>query len=210
MAKSPHGRAVERMAAEIGYVCIHWAWLENMIDFLIAHLAGIKDEEAWHAITGNLDLRQKTQILRALFFLRKGKNEDWYDYAVEMLNFIDNDLRPRRNHLVHASLYGSGWDLKHEKKIIKITKPQAFQKAELKTLDVRPAKIAEARKLQKEIFQYAGFCGLIYGFSLHADVAERQGVSFQQFLRQAKSSGRLKHKRSKPKRPPKLPRAKSG
>jgi hypothetical protein len=99
MAKSPHGRAVEKMAAEIGYVCIHWAWLEDIIDFLIALLAPIDNHEVGNAITGNVDIRQKAQMLRALFFLRKGRNNDWYKFAIETINTVDNDLRARRNHL---------------------------------------------------------------------------------------------------------------
>src|SRR6267154_2652578 len=153
MPKSPHGRSIEKLATEIGYVCIHWARLEDMFDFLIAQLAKIdaegweNDAKAWHAITGNLDIRQKAQILRALFFMRKGKHEDWYKHAIKTINTIDNDLRSRRNHLVHSSLHTEKGKLFHQKKIIKITKTQSFQKEELRTLEAKPAKIDEARKL---------------------------------------------------------------
>jgi hypothetical protein len=207
MSKSPHGRSIEKLATEIGYVCIHWAWLEDMIDYLIAHLAKIDVEgwqspaKVWHAITGNLDIRQKAQILKALFFIRKGNHEDWYKHAIETINVIDNDLRSRRNNLIHSSLHTDKGKLFRQKKVVKITKPQAFQKEELRTLEARPAKIAEARKLQKDVFKYITECALIYGFSLHPDVAERRGLSFRQFLRRAKSSNRPKRKHSKPRRP---------
>src|SRR5947209_8668315 len=110
MPKSP-GRSVDKLATEIGYVCIHWARLEDIFDHLIAHLAkidkeGWRDEaKAWHAITGSLDIRQKAQVLKALLFMRKGKYEDWYKHSLKTINAIDNDLRSRRNHLIHSSLH---------------------------------------------------------------------------------------------------------
>jgi hypothetical protein len=206
MAKSPHGRSVEKLATEIGYVCIHWAWLEDVIDYLIAQLAKIDVEgwnnpaKAWHAITGNLDIRQKAQILKALFFLRKGNHEDWYKHSLETINVIDNDLRSRRNHLIHSSLRADKGKFFREKKVVKITKPQAFQKEELRTLEARPATITEARKLQKDILKYITECGIIYGFALMPEIAEQRGISFRQFLRQAKSSDSRKRKRARPKR----------
>jgi hypothetical protein len=194
MAKSPHGRAVVKMAAEIGYICIHWGWLEDTIDFLIALLAPLEGEEVWNAITGNVDIRQKAQMLRALFFFKK-PSDDWYDYAIETINTIDNDLRVRRNHLIHSSLHSTKGRLMRQKKGVKLTKPQSFQAPELRTIDIRPAKIKEARKLLRDILKHVSKCAWIYGFALHPDVLASRGISFRQFVRGAESSERRKRKR---------------
>jgi hypothetical protein len=210
MSKPPHGRAIEKMATEIGYICIHWGWLEEVLDLLIALLAPIDEQRAWHAITGNLDIRQKTQVLRALFFIKKDTwSAEWYELAVETINTIDNDLRPRRNHIVHSSLQNQGKRLLHEKKMVKVSKPQAFQPSELTTIDVRPARIASVRKLKADIYTHVTRCLRIYSFAMYPDFFVSRGLSFRRFLHQGEFAARRKRKRSKPQRPLPSPRAKS-
>ena len=210
MPKPPHGRAIDRMmATEIGYICIHWGWLEEVLDLLIALLAPIDEQKAWHAITGNLDIRQKAQVLRALFFIKKDWSAEWYELAVETINAIDNDLRPRRNHIVHSSLQNEGKRLLHHKKMVRVSKPQAFQPPELTTLDIKPAKIASARKLQADIHTYFMRCMRIYSFALYPDIFVSRGLSVRRFVHQGEFVARRKRKRSKPKLPLQSPRAKS-
>jgi hypothetical protein len=37
MPKDHHGKPLQRVALELGYISIYWAWLEHAIDDLIPH-----------------------------------------------------------------------------------------------------------------------------------------------------------------------------
>jgi hypothetical protein len=97
MAKDIHGKPLQRLALELGYISIYWGWLEDAIDSLVTQLAPLEEGHAVNAITGSSDLRQKIQMVKALAFIRKGESEGWYEAVISKLNAIDNDIRGRRN-----------------------------------------------------------------------------------------------------------------
>ena len=69
MAKDPHRKPLQRVALQLGYVSIYWAWIEDVIDALITELAPLEKGHAANAITGSTDVRQKVQMLKALALL---------------------------------------------------------------------------------------------------------------------------------------------
>ena len=127
MAKDPHRKPLQRVALQLGYVSIYWAWIEDVIDALITELAPLEKGHAANAITGSTDVRQKVQMLKALAFIRKGESEGWYEAVIANLNVIDGDIRSRRNAFVHSPWFVPKGKLVRHKKSTKIAKSQAFQ-----------------------------------------------------------------------------------
>jgi hypothetical protein len=74
MPKSTPSVPLHRVAVEIGYISIYWAWLEHAVDELITLLAPLDRGHCAEAITGNTDIRQKVQMVRALAFIRKRRS----------------------------------------------------------------------------------------------------------------------------------------
>src|SRR5215471_12058865 len=92
-----------KAALQLGYISIYWAWLEHVIDEWIEELAHIDEPQIAQAIVGNAEVRGKIQMAKALCFLRK-TDQDWFEFILKKLDYIDNDLRVRRNQSIHA-----GW-----------------------------------------------------------------------------------------------------
>src|SRR5437868_5536297 len=90
----------ENVARAIGYVSIGWGQLEESINGLFAILVPLQNDEAGQAIVGNVDLRSKMKMISALAFIRK-PNIEWFEVVTDALDYIDNDLRPRRNRVIH-------------------------------------------------------------------------------------------------------------
>jgi hypothetical protein len=184
-SKSAPSAPLHRIAIEIGYICIYWAWLEGVIDELITILAPLEPGQPADAITGNTDTRQKVQMVRALAFLRKGIHTEWYGSVVETFNAIDSDLRTRRNQLVHSGWYTPEGKLTRQKKSVKISKPQSFRPPVLSTNSKVIIKIEDVRSLRKDILQ--AFKKVTYqaAFAKCFDEAQSHGISFREFLRLA-------------------------
>jgi hypothetical protein len=115
----------------LGQICIRWAWIEQSIDDLIAELVHL-NPDLGRSITNNADIRAKIKMLKALAHLKK-PSEEWHEFMVETLDYIDNILRLYRNNYVHA-----GWYAPNRKRILRVRKtrikrPQAFQPSTIST-----------------------------------------------------------------------------
>jgi hypothetical protein len=192
---------IERIAFEIGFITIYWAWLEDAIDKLIDELVPLDSGQTSEAITGNVDLRQKVQMLKALAFINKIKAMDWYESVIENLNLIDNNLRVRRNTFTHSAWYTPKGRLTRQKKGVKIFKPQSFQPAQLQTIERVPFKIAEARKLKKEITRALRNVVFQTAYAMRSVEYALQQISYAQFLREVAPSAYQIRKSAKPRRP---------
>jgi hypothetical protein len=198
MSKDNHGKPLQRVALELGYISIYWAWLEHAIDDLITALAPLEEGHAANAITGNTDLRQKVQMLRALAFIRKDQSEGWYEAVIANLNVIDNDIRGRRNVFVHSPWFVPKGKLMRHRKSTKISKAQAFQPPVLTTLEITPVKIAEARKLKADMWKALRSVVLQLTFAMDFDWYIDRGISFEEGARLQESilAARVKEKRA--------------
>jgi hypothetical protein len=190
--------AIDRIAIEIGFITIYWAWLEDAIDELIDELVPLDGGHIAQAITGNVDLRQKVQMVKALAFINKIKADDWYDSVIETLNTIDNNLRLRRNTLTHSAWYTPKGRLTRHKKGVKISKPQSFQPPQLQTIEKVPFKISDARALKKEILQALRRVVFQSAYAMGAVEYASQRISYAQFLRAVAPSAYQIRKQAKP------------
>jgi hypothetical protein len=198
MPKDSHGKPLQRLAIELGYISIYWAWLEHAIDDLITELAPLEKGHAANAITGSTDIRQKVQMVKALAFIRKGESEGWYEAVIANLNLIDNDIRGRRNAFVHAPWFTPKGKLVRHKKSTKIAKAQAFQPPVLTTLEITPVKIAEARKLKADMLKALRSVVHQLAFAMDFGWYISRGISFEESARLQRSLllARAKDKRA--------------
>ncbi|MCA1433124.1 hypothetical protein I6F33_09075 [Bradyrhizobium sp. BRP20] len=187
MSRDPHGKPLQRVALELGYISIYWAWLEDAIDSLITQLAPLEEGHAANAIMGSTDIRQKVQMLKALAFIRRGKSDGWYEAVIANLNVIDNDLRGRRNAFVHAPWFVPKGKLVRHKKSTKIAKAQAFQPPVLTTLEITPVKIAEARKLKQDMLKALQNVAHQLAFAMEINWYTERGISFEECVRVQRS-----------------------
>jgi hypothetical protein len=100
-------------ARALGYVIITWGYLQSSIAELLKALLPIQDNIAKNILSGNIDERDQIKIIRELgwYCFNSFKNEhNQYDGFSELLNTIDNDLRPKRNRFVHDLWISSSQD----------------------------------------------------------------------------------------------------
>jgi hypothetical protein len=198
MTKKSHNPQMRKLATELGYVCIYWGWIEDAIDELITYTAEIEYEQIAQAIMGNADIRQKIQMAKALAFLRQDANGEWYRETIKLLNTIDNDLRQKRNRYVHAAWYTPKGITTLQKKVVKISKPQAFMPEELKTLDRSPVKIGELQAFRDRLVATVRELVLMLAYQQKIHHYASRRISFLQFRDQAKAAPHPKRTHSKP------------
>jgi len=143
--------SLNKLAMVIGHLCIKWAWIEETLDTFIGNYAPLAEGHIQHAITSNLDIKNKIQILKALAFERS-QSDKWFDDVSRLLNIVDNELRPERNKYVHGV-----WHTRVEGKLhrtslrISFKKAQAFQPVSLTTKEQIRVNLRDAQR----------FCGRV-------------------------------------------------
>ena len=94
----------DRHAVAIGHICIEWGQLENGLDEFIQLLAPLEAGNISNSVTAGMDVRTKIQTVKALAFIRK-PSDRWFRRLTLVLDYIDNDVRVRRNRLIHDAWY---------------------------------------------------------------------------------------------------------
>ena len=216
--RSYHQPALDKYALELGYVSIYWAKVERGLDRLIETLTPLPRGHVAEAITGNADLRSKLQMIRALAFVRRPA-DGFFEYVLGLLDYIDNDIRPRRNDHIHGGVFRSA-DGRTVRRLqrTKLRRPQSFQ-IELSTLEEVPARIRDMRQLCSDL-QRVSWALMELDLSLSLDEMEARidvisGIPLppshpthvEQYLRQAKPFRRRKRAGSTRARPPGSSRA---
>ena len=88
-------------ATAIGFVSIKWAWLELVIDCFIGHLSGLAvGSIECSTMVANMDFSDKIKVARALAH-HKRLSDAWQAEVDNILNKIDNQVRPQRNRITH-------------------------------------------------------------------------------------------------------------
>jgi hypothetical protein len=149
MGKSLHSVRFDKVAQELGHICIYWAWLEQALDELIIELSHLEPGDIGRSVTANADIRSKISMIKALAFLRKPSGA-WFSYTQEMLDLIDNNLRPRRNLFVHSSWHTPKGVLTRISRKTRLRRPQAFQLT-LTTEEKTPIKLTDIRRIKVDI-----------------------------------------------------------
>jgi len=142
---------LDKAAHELGNITIEWARIEGAIDELIVLLGPLEEGPAGHVFTGNIDIRNKIQMLKGLAFLRQ-HDRDWFGDVLFLLEYIDNDLRPKRNGLIHAEWFIPSGKLLRRTRKTKILRPQAHQLV-LETEQNVSVKLRELRALLIDLQQ---------------------------------------------------------
>lgn len=124
--RSPHDPKFDRLAVALGHICIGWSRLERDLDEFIELLAPLEAGDISRSVTAGMDIRDKVQAVRALAYLRK-PNDRWFKTMLSILDYIDNDLRVRRNRYIHDGWYIPEGKLTRFQKQIKLEKPNSFQ-----------------------------------------------------------------------------------
>jgi hypothetical protein len=151
-------KQLERVTRAIGYVCVYWAWLEDYIGEMILDLAPLDKErltakqiaQIRDIILVDADIRTKIKILRSIAFVCKWE-DSWFNQVDKVLNKIDNDIRPRRNRVVHGRWFAPRGRLVRHLRRPTLKRPQAFAKLELSTEERTPVKMREVWRLGKAI-----------------------------------------------------------
>lgn len=87
-------------ALAIGWVCMETAHIDKLVVDLITHLAGV-DLEGTECLLSKSDrLDSRCEIAKRLLILRTPDGE-WRDMALKVLEFVQNEVCPRRNRYVH-------------------------------------------------------------------------------------------------------------
>ncbi len=143
-----HIPAIDEHARAIGYVCIYWAALEHGIDSLLQTITPLEPGKVSESITANADMCDKLQMLKALGFVRK-PNDPWFLHIEQVINQIDNELRPERDRFIHDAWVG----LKPVKRHTRRTSLKRSQSrtVELTTYEDVPVQPAEIWKFVNEI-----------------------------------------------------------
>ncbi len=153
MAISPSDKRLVNHATAIGYVCINWTWLENIVDAALAHLMNHTiDSVEMHCISVNAGFSDKLKMLRALASIRKPSDE-WFDRMDALINTIDNAIRLQRNRVVHdhwtpGDKAGVATRV-YARTVIK--KPQARQPKALSTHEAFSMTVAEVDEISTDI-----------------------------------------------------------
>jgi hypothetical protein len=151
-------KQLDRLTGALGYVCVFWAWLERTLDDLILDLAPLNDlkrtksqiEQLRDVLLLDTDIRTKIKILRSVAFICSW-DDAWFAKLDKILNRIDNDLRPKRNRVVHGHWGVPKKSLERLSKQSKLYRPQSFTKQILATRERVPVKIREIRRLYQKI-----------------------------------------------------------
>jgi hypothetical protein len=195
------GRNFDELAKAIGYASIEWGRLEQSLSQFIELLAPLEKGNVALSITAPIDIRDKIQIIKALAYLRKPYDE-WYDKMAIMLDYIDNNLRPRRNRVIHDGWFRPQGRLIRRMHQIKFERPQAFQLV-LRTETDIPVKLSEVRALAIEL---SDLFFIIFAFWYdYAYQNERNALparSWKQFLRRAKPGAPPRYVNSVRQHPP--------
>lgn len=190
----------EKAALELGHITMEWARLEGSLNEFLRVLTPLEEDTLAQIYYGNTDLRGKIQIALAIGFHRK-VDVDWFSDFQYLLNYVDNNLRPRRNAVIHAEWFVPKRKLVRRTHKTKFLRPQAFQTT-LETQQNIPVNIKELRIL-KEDMRICWLATLPLTFFLYGDEGNLRpltspDISYRQYLRAAKLDDLPRQLRKRP------------
>lgn len=110
-------------AQAIGSVSILWGHLENMTNHFVGILLKIEPGEVVETLTHNMDFREKLDVILGLGYLHK-IDDEWFNCLKSSVDKINNDLRIRRNRIIHDQ-----WVIEFSD-VTKIQRRTGFNKAQ--------------------------------------------------------------------------------
>lgn len=144
-------REFEEHAKAIGFICLYWAYLGEVLNATLELLIPMHDRGFSLCLTSNIDFREKIQIAIALGHKRKCSNA-WFENLLEQLNYIDNELRPERNRMVHDNWDWAGPEIVRRQYATKLKRLQARQPHTLTIEHVKAVPINTIWELAYKIY----------------------------------------------------------
>jgi hypothetical protein len=131
--------SLDEHAQALGHVCIGWGQLELTLNMLLSSLLFADPPgnpptgdqvKISQCISANADIREKIRMALAIGYLRR-PDDVWFEKLKEVLDRIDNELRPERNRVIHdvwmVSISGSEHDIIRRRIQTRVKRPQASQ-----------------------------------------------------------------------------------
>jgi hypothetical protein len=152
MTTEPLGpKELAEHASAIGYLCIYYAELENILTQLISRMAGLKGE-TFDLFVNQVDLLKKLTIARGFAVSTKAPSE-WCDDLDLILVDIQKHIIPKRNRYVHDS-----WRVTMVGSVVlrrtdrtRVVRPQSRQPPVLTTQEYVNTSAADIWQLSKDL-----------------------------------------------------------
>lgn len=128
------------LSKALGDLCLGWSVLEHTVHDICLHYAGavhhgFDGEEAYdvlHVALAAMDLRQTISVTKAVIHMASSPlSPKLYERAEELLNYIDNEMRPERNRFIHDiwSVEDAGKGISRHQMGPRVFSPQSRQRA---------------------------------------------------------------------------------
>lgn len=150
MAKSKQN-PLDRFTLNVGRLCQEWNEVEMRIGWVFAEVAQIP--EGLRSMVSALAVRDQIAAVRIALVAIAGQNPHeryWCGQMGECLNYIDGDLRPRRNRYVHDYMWEGLYGVMRSSQAVKIRTAQSRQAPQLEH-DVHVEAIEDLRETVKGV-----------------------------------------------------------
>ncbi len=124
--KRPTHPDADQFNTAVGIICRRWGAMENAIDITLSVLMQTPSRNITSAITSNCDIRTKLRILMVAGYEHK-LSDKWFKQFKELLDTIDNELRPERNRIIHDVWITDDEEILRWQRSTKVVKPQAHK-----------------------------------------------------------------------------------
>ncbi len=151
MAKSKRN-PLDPFALNVGRLCQEWNHVEMRIGWVFAEVAQIPKGPLRNMVSA-LSVRDQIAAVRLGLVVIADQNEherDWCGQMGECLNYIDGELRPRRNRYVHDQMWEGLYGVMRASQAVKARTTQSHQAPQLQH-DVRVEQVKDLRETVKGV-----------------------------------------------------------
>ena len=141
-------------ATYLGQLCIAWSLLETGLNIFLISMMHPSPLKTSVTILNNLNLRDKIATAVPLAF-QKQISKEWYSEVSTLLNEINNNLRPRRNRMIHDTWIGDGDTVYRVQNHAKVVKAQSHT-LQMSFESIEQIKVSDICILVIEIFAAYG------------------------------------------------------
>jgi hypothetical protein len=144
---------LDPFALGVGRLCHAWADLERGLAGLFAFTAGMVSPPYWPMIDciSTRDLVTAIKV-GAISVASDAAERDWADEVVSLMDYVDNELRPRRNRYVHDHwIADPRRGVMQSSRTPRLVKAGAFQRRRVQTYNVTPGDLTALRSIVQEV-----------------------------------------------------------
>jgi len=141
-------------AEQVGIVSLLWSKLELYTDVFLVRIMDIEDTATASVVITAMSFRAKLNALRVLGF-DKRPDETWFSELQDVINEIDNDLRPDRNRYIHDYWLASSEKVMHVQHKPRLVREQA-RKLAIQFHSSRETTVGELTVFQVKVLACTG------------------------------------------------------